>query len=99
MRLPTRSASGWCAGDLVLQILAYVAQKEREFICSRTMEGIAAAKARGVRFGRPSLQVPESFETVYTDWSQSKISAREAARKLGVDHKTFGKWCQAKTQR
>ena len=86
--------TGTFIADLVLQILAYVAQKEREFICSRTLEGIAAAKARGVRLGRPSLQIPESFEAVYLAWSQSKISAREAARRLGVDHKTFGKWCE-----
>ena len=86
--------TGTFIADLVLQILAYVAQKEREFILSRTMEGIAAAKARGVRLGRPRKRIPEAFEDVYGLWSENHISAREAARRLGVDHKTFGKWCE-----
>lgn len=98
-RKKENDVTGIFIADLVLQILAYVAQKEREFILSRTLEGIAAAKARGVRLGKPSLQVPESFDELYLAWSQSKISALEAARRLGVDHKTFGKWCGMRAER
>jgi DNA invertase Pin-like site-specific DNA recombinase len=88
--------TGTFIADLVLQILAYVAQKEREFIVSRTKEGIAAAKARGVRLGRPDKAVPESFDRVFDMWKAGYISAREGARKLGIDHKTFRKWCDRK---
>ena len=88
--------TGTFIADLVLQILAYVAQKEREFIVSRTREGIAAAKARGVRLGRPEKEVPEGFERTYGMWKAGYISAREEARKLGIDHKTFRKWCDGR---
>ena len=88
--------TGTFIADLVLQILAYVAQKEREFIVSRTREGIAAARARGVRLGRPEKAVPESFDRVFDMWKAGYISAREGTRKLGIDHKTFRKWCDGR---
>lgn len=78
--------------DLVLQILSYVAQTERELIKQRQAEGIMAAKSRGVKFGRPPMERTELFGTVRSSWESKEISAREAARWLGVDHKTFLSW-------
>ena len=78
--------------DLVLQILSYVAQTEREMIRQRQAEGIAAAKERGVRFGRAPICPPEEFGKIKSAWQQRKISSREAGKRLGVTHKTFLKW-------
>ena len=77
---------------LVLQLLSYVAQIERDFIHQRQAEGIAAAKAKGIRFGRPTKDKPDNYEEVFNEWRQGKISAREAGRRLQVDYKTFLKW-------
>ena len=77
---------------LVLQLLSYVAQIERDFIHQRQAEGIAAAKAKGIRFGRPTKDKPDNYEKVFNEWRQGKISAREAGRRLQVDYKTFLKW-------
>lgn len=77
---------------LVLQILSYVAQIERQFIHQRQAEDIAAAKAKGIRFGRPTKEKPDNYEEVFNEWRQRKISAREAGRRLQVDYKTFLKW-------
>ncbi len=87
-----RDLTGTLIADIVLQLLSYVAQTEREFIHQRQAEGIAAAKAQGVRFGRPPLEKPESFTVVHLAWQKKEISAREAARRLGVTHKTFLRW-------
>ena len=78
--------------DLMLQMLSYMAQAEREAIQKRQAQGIAAAKARGVRFGRPPIEVPEGFETLKTQWRLGKVSARTAAAKLKVSHQTFLRW-------
>lgn len=78
--------------DIVLQLLSYVAQTEREFIRQRQAEGIAAAKARGVCFGRPPRTKPENYEAVKKEWQEERISARAAAKELSVSHKTFLKW-------
>ena len=78
--------------NLVIQIFSYVAQMEREMNHRRTMEGIAAAKAKGVRFGRASLDKPASFENVLAQWTSGTISECEAARLLGVSRPTFHKW-------
>lgn len=86
--------TGTLIADLVLQILSYVAQTEREFIRQRQAEGIAAAKANGVRFGRTPMEPPREFEAVCADWTENVISAREAARKLNVSHQTFLKWAR-----
>lgn len=80
--------------SLVLQLLSYVAQVEREFIHQRQAEGIAAAKAKGIQFGRPEKPIPTEFEEVFNEWQQGNISAREAGRRLKVDYKTFQKWAK-----
>ena len=78
--------------NLVIQIFSYVAQMEREMNHRRTMEGIAAAKERGVKFGRTSLDKPDGFENVLAQWASGAISECEAARRLGVSRPTFHKW-------
>lgn len=87
-----RDLTGTLIADIVLQLLSYVAQKERESIRQRQAEGIAAAKERGVRFGRPQKEIPGHFFPLYACWKQGEISGREAARQLGVTHQTFFKW-------
>ena len=88
----TRDLTGTLIADIVLQLLSYVAQKERESIRQRQAEGIAAAKERGVRFGRPEKEIPGRFFLLYDDWKKGEISGRETARQLGVTHQTFFKW-------
>ena len=78
--------------DLVLQIMSAFAQIELDFIRQRQAEGIAAAKARGVRFGRKPLPRPDNYPEVYALWEDGKISARKAAKLLGVSHFTFTRW-------
>ena len=78
--------------DIVLQLLSYVAQTEREFIRQRQAEGIAAAKARGVHFGKKPKEKPPEFPTVCEAWRMGKLSARAAAAQLGVSCRTFQKW-------
>ena len=87
-----RDLTGVFIADLVLQILSYVAQTEREMIRKRQAEGIAAAKARGVHFGRSPMPVPEAYEKVRQKWENGELSARAAAAALGVSHSTFLKW-------
>ena len=89
-----RDLIGTLITDLVLQILSYVAQTEKEFNHQRQAEGIAAAKARGVKFGRKPIEQPKNFSEVREIWQQGKISARKAAKILGVSHNTFLKWAE-----
>lgn len=93
-----KDLTGELIADIVLQLLSYVAQTEREFIHQRQAEGIAAAKARGVQFGRKPLPVPQEFERVYQCWLEDEISARKAGDVLGVTHQTFLKWANAKNE-
>lgn len=86
--------TGTLIADIVLQLLSYVAQTEREFIHQRQTEGIAAAKARGVRFGREPMQRPENFPEIRAAWESGDLSARKAAKKLSVTHRTFLKWAK-----
>lgn len=83
---------GTLIADIVLQLLSYVAETERDNIRQRQAEGIAAAKKRGVKFGRPVKKIPMDFYRVYNRWKNNKISGREAARLLGVAYNTFIKW-------
>ena len=88
--------TGTFVADLVLQILSYVAQTERENIHQRQKEGIAAAKLRGVKFGRPRKDVPERFWQLKEDWEDQKITSREAARQLSIAQDTFLSWVHGK---
>lgn len=83
---------GTLIADLVLQIMSAFAQIELDFIRQRQAEGIAAAKARGVKFGRQPLPRPDNYPEVHTLWKEGKISARKAAKLLGVSHFTFSRW-------
>ena len=83
------SATGTLIADLVLQILAYVAETEREFIKQRQAEGIAVAKAKGKRFGRKPVELPDGFDDICNLVNAGRISTREAAEHLGLSHSTF----------
>lgn len=87
---------GTLIAELVLQIMSAFAQIERDFIKQRQAEGIAAAKARGVKFGRASLKRPKNFDDVFSAWKEGKISARKAGTILGTTHNTFLKWARKK---
>lgn len=87
-----RDLTGTLIADIVLQLLSYVAQTEREFIRRRQAEGIAAAKARGVRFGAPPKEKPAAYAALAQAWRQGKISSRRAAEQLRVSHPTFLRW-------
>lgn len=93
-----RDLAGELIADIVLQLLSYVAETERTFIRQRQAEGIAAAKERGVQFGRRPSQKPINYEQVYRAWKGNEISARAASRQLGVSHKTFLKWTRAEAE-
>ena len=78
--------------DIVLQLLSYVAQVERENIHQRQAEGIAAARARGGRFGRPRKPCPPQFELVRDSYEAGDITRSQAAKRLGVCVGTFDRW-------
>lgn len=77
--------------DLILQILAYVAEKERTNIRSRQAQGIATAKANNVKFGRPEIVRPENWGEIYSLWQSRKITATAAMKQLGLKRSTFYK--------
>lgn len=93
-----KDLTGIFVADLVLQILSYVAQSERENIHQHQMEGIAAAKLRGVRFGRPRKPIPENFSDVKKRWETGIISSRQAARELHIAQDTFLRWVREHRQ-
>lgn len=80
---------GTFIADLVLQILSFVAQNERENIRKRQAQGIAAAKVKGVKFGRPEAPIPENFEKIIRDWDKGKISTAEALQLCNMSESTF----------
>ncbi len=80
---------GTFLSDIVLQVLSFVAENERINIRQRQAEGIAAAKARGVQFGRPPLPLPENFHQIHLDWRSRKITLKEAASACGMPVGTF----------
>ena len=84
--------TGTFIADLVLQILSYVAQTERENIKKRQQEGIRAAKLRGVHFGRPRKPIPEKFYELKEKWKRGEISSRKAAAQLQIAQDTFLRW-------
>ena len=82
---------GTFLADIVLQVLSFVAQNERENIRKRQAEGIAAAKARGVRFGRPEKPVPENFKEIVKQWEKKQIDIETAASMCNMSIPTFYK--------
>ncbi len=80
---------GTFIADLVLQILSFVAQSERENIKKRQEQGIAAAKARGVRFGRPEIPVPDNFGKLVKDWEKKRTSFEETLKLCNMSEATF----------
>ena len=87
---------GTFLSDVVLQVLSFVAENERANIRQRQAEGIAAAKARGVQFGRPRKAIPPSFAPLKEAWQEGKMSSRQAAQQLGVAQDTFLRWVHGK---
>jgi len=84
-----RDLTGTLIADIVLQLLSYVAQTERENIRRRQAEGIAAARARGGLLGRERIELPEDFQDLAELWQEGGISSRNAARELGISYQTF----------
>ena len=80
---------GTFLSDIVLQVLSFVAENERTNIRQRQAEGIAAAKARGVRFGRPPVPLPPNFHDVYRRWRQGRITGTAAAKECGMPLASF----------
>lgn len=77
--------------DLVLQILSYIGEKERLAIRSRQRQGIEAAKARGKKFGRPAVKIPNNYQETINEWEAGLITAKEAMRRTGIKRTTFYK--------
>ena len=90
--------TGVFISDLVLQILAYVAETERAFIKQRQAEGIAAAKLKGIKFGCQRTELPEEFERYFQMWNKGKISLRKAAEALQMNHTTFYRRCMERKE-
>ena len=80
---------GTFLSDIVLQVLSFVAENERASIKQRQAEGIAAAKARGLKFGRPPRPLPDNFDEVCRDWRDKKITLRQAAAACQMPIGTF----------
>lgn len=80
---------GTFLSDIVLQILSFVSENERSNIKQRQAEGIAAAKAKGIRFGRPPKPIPDNFYHVYRQWKQGTLTGSQAAKKCGMPLSTF----------
>lgn len=94
-----RDLTGVLIADIVLQLLSYVAQTEREYIRQRQAEGIAAARERGVRFGRKPIPMPEQFTGLAEAWWHGRVTAVQAGKALGISRTTFKhraeEWCAA----
>ena len=80
---------GTFIADLVLQILSFVAQNERENIKKRQAQGIAAAKAKGVKFGRPEVSLPEDFDKIIKEWDKGKLSTEDVLKLCNISESTF----------
>lgn len=91
-RINQNGITGVLLSDIILQLLSYVAQVERENIRQRQAEGIAAAKARGVKFGRPKIERPYSWEATRNSYLSGEITRKEAANLLSVSVRTFDGW-------
>ncbi|MCL2188376.1 MAG: recombinase family protein [Defluviitaleaceae bacterium] len=80
---------GTLIADLVLSLFSYVAHTERVNIKTRQAEGIASAKARGIKFGRPAKEIPDNFEEAVNRWEKGEINIKEVLRLTGLKHTTF----------
>ena len=80
---------GTFLSDIVLQILSFVSENERSNIKQRQAEGIAAAKAKGIRFGRPPKPIPDNFYHVYSQWKKGTLTGSQAAKECGMPLSTF----------
>ena len=87
-----RDLTGTLIADIVLQLLSYVAQTEREFIKQRQREGIEIARAKGVHLGRKAMDRPDNYAEVKSAWMNGEISGRGAAKLLGISHTAFRNW-------
>ena len=87
-----KDLTGVLISDIVLQLLSYVAQTERDFLRKRVKEGMAIAKANGIHCGRPEKPIPEEFTEIYSLWKTKKISSGKACEALKVSRNTFMKW-------
>lgn len=86
------TTTGKLISDLVLQVLSYVSQMEREQIKQRQMEGIREVQKRGKRFGRPQIKIPNDFLVIAERYNQNMLTIREGAKLLGVSKSTFHNW-------
>lgn len=84
-----KNLMGTFIADLILTLLSYLAENERTTIRKRQEEGIAAARIRGVQFGRPTLPFPDNFAEVYREWRDGNITQENAAKKCGMPRSTF----------
>lgn len=84
-----KSLLGTFISDIVLALLSYVAENERVNIRQRQAEGIAAAKARGVKFGRPSVPIPDNFSEVHRQWREKRLTLKQAAKACSLAQSTF----------
>ena len=84
-----RDLLGTFISDLVLQIMSFMAESEREIILHRQAEGIAAAKKRGVQFGRAKIALPEDFDAIYQQWQSGELTAQQAAILCGISKRTL----------
>jgi DNA invertase Pin-like site-specific DNA recombinase len=80
---------GTFLSDIVLQVLSFVAENERTNIRQRQAEGIAAAKARGVKFGKPPLPLPDNFYEVHKAWQEKKLTLKQAVQAVGMPEGIF----------
>jgi DNA invertase Pin-like site-specific DNA recombinase len=87
-----RDLMGTFLADVVLQLLAFVAQNERETIRKRQAEGIVAARARGVRFGGPVIKPPENFVAIVREWERGRLPLTEVLEQTGLKESTFYRW-------
>lgn len=95
-RKKDRDLTASFVADLVLQILSYVSEKERLLNRERQSAGIAAAKARGVKFGNRPRERPVLLGVIHERWQRGEITSREAGRLLGISHTTFLRWIKEK---
>lgn len=84
--------------DMVLQVMSYVAQTERDNIKQRQAEGIRIAKEKGVVFGRPRSKMPDNFKEIFLLYKENEISKREGAKLCNTNHNTFSRWIERYTK-